>query len=129
MIKKHTTEIPIAPVAKPRMTRSDKWKKRPATEKYWNFKDELNALVKGDLSPVFLADFHVAMPKSWSEKKKKEFDGKPHQVRPDGDNFVKALKDCLCEEDSYVYDGRYRKFWAREGKIVLTEYEDTYEVD
>ncbi len=26
-------------VAKPRMTRSDKWKERPATSKYWAFKD------------------------------------------------------------------------------------------
>ena len=26
---------PVEPVAKPRMTRSDRWKKRPVVEKYW----------------------------------------------------------------------------------------------
>ena len=34
----------IVPVAKPRMTQSDKWKKRPATDKYWKFKDDLKML-------------------------------------------------------------------------------------
>ena len=31
----------IVHVAKPRMTQSDKWKKRPATTKYWKYKDDL----------------------------------------------------------------------------------------
>lgn len=61
------------------------------------------------------------MPQSWNEKKKAAFDGKPHQVRPDVDNFLKALLDALCAEDSYVYDVHAQKFWARKGSIILTE--------
>ena len=36
----------IIPVAKPRMTQSDKWKKRPATEKYWKYKDSFILLIQ-----------------------------------------------------------------------------------
>ena len=34
----------IVPVAKPRMTQSDKWKKRPVVQKYWKYKDDLKLL-------------------------------------------------------------------------------------
>lgn len=62
------------------------------------------------------------MPNSWPEKKKAEYDGKPHQKKPDIDNYLKAFLDALCSDDSYVYDARAQKFWAREGSIELTEY-------
>lgn len=62
------------------------------------------------------------MPKSWPEKVKVEFDGKPHQVKPDADNYLKAFMDALCDDDSYIYDARVQKFWARKGSIILTEY-------
>ena len=103
------------------MVQSDKWKKRPATEKYWKFKDDINKLVRGDLGSQFDIDFYVSMPKSWSKKKKAEYDGKPHQQRPDIDNFLKSFMDSLCEDDSHVWDVHPRKFWAYEGRIELTE--------
>lgn len=114
-------EIPVAPVSKPRMTQSDKWKKRPAVLRYFQFKDDLNTLVKGTLDPRFDVVFHVPMPKSWTKKKKVEYDGKPHQQKPDIDNYLKAFMDALCADDSYVYDAHPEKYWAREGKIILTE--------
>ncbi len=120
-MKKPTIMIPVAPVAKPRMTRSDKWKQRPAVMKYWRFKDELHLHVKGTLDPKFDVIFYVPMPKSWSEKKKTAFFRKPHQQRPDVDNFTKGLMDSLCKEDSHVYDVRMQKYWAYEGSIELTE--------
>jgi Holliday junction resolvase RusA-like endonuclease len=103
------------------MTRSDQWKKRPATTRYWEFKDALRAEVRGNLEPCFDIDFFIPMPKSWSHKKKAEMSGKPHQVKPDVDNFLKAFMDCLCEDDSYIWDVHPRKFWAATGAIELTE--------
>lgn len=111
--------LPVEPVAKPRMTRSDKWRKRPAVVKYHNYKDQLDNEHIGDLPPEFFAVFHVPMPQSWSEKKKKAMFGKPHQQRPDVDNFGKGLLDALCLEDSYVYDVRFRKQWSVLGGIEL----------
>ena len=40
-LNKSNISINIQPVAKPRMTRSDRWKKRPVVLKYWQFKDAL----------------------------------------------------------------------------------------
>lgn len=61
------------------------------------------------------------MPASWSARKKNLYDGKPHQVKPDIDNYLKAFMDALCEDDSYVYDVRATKEWACEGSIILIE--------
>ena len=65
----------IVPVAKPRMTQSDKWKKRPVVQKYWKYKDDLKLLCflcrwqpKDDLDVKFV----LPMPKSWSERKKRK---------------------------------------------------------
>lgn len=113
--------IPIAPVPKPRMTQRDKWKKRPIVERYFQFKDEIHTLVRGDLDARFTVVFYIAMPASWSVKKKELYNGKPHQNKPDIDNYLKAFMDALCSDDSYVFDAQAQKFWAEEGRIELTE--------
>ena len=117
--------ININPVSKPRMTRSDKWRKRTCTSKFWGFKDEL--ILKCNITGlrtlpgrIESIDFFIEMPKSWSEKKRKEMDGKPHQVKPDIDNILKAVQDCLCEKDQHIHHiGRLSKSWAYEGKIEI----------
>ena len=45
--------------------------------------------------------------------------GKPHQQKPDKDNLEKALLDALCEDDSYIYDGRVSKYWSDAGYIEI----------
>jgi len=115
----------IAPVSKPRMVRSDKWKKRPATNSYWAYKDELklNANMKGlgtlpgDIDVI---QFIIPMPSTWSEKKKRDYDAEPHLQRPDLDNFLKGLQDCLCTEDSHIWRiKRLSKIWGRKGQIII----------
>ena len=109
----------IKPVAKPRQTRSDKWKTRPAVMKYRAFKDECR------LNKVELPDFgaHVTFvipfPKSYSLKKRKNLDGKPHVQVPDVDNLAKALMDAIFGDDSCVYDIRISKYWGYSGKIII----------
>lgn len=127
-----TIQIPITPVSKPRMTKRDTWRtdenhpdpnkrKRPAVVKYHNFVNELKSLVKGELDPRFDIVFLIPMPKSWPKKKKAEMYGKPHQDKPDIDNYLKAFMDAMCSNDSYVFDAHPRKYWAYEGRIDLTE--------
>jgi len=112
--------INVDPVAKPRMTRQDKWKQRPVVVRYRAYCDELRLkvgkYVPGDtVSVVFI----VPMPKSWSNKKKALMNGKPHQQTPDIDNFQKAFLDALCESDSHVWDIRAVKLWGTSGKIII----------
>ena len=60
------------------------------------------------------------MPKSWSKKKKIEFNGKPHQQRPDLDNYLKAWKDSVYEEDAVVWRVKASKLWTDElGHILI----------
>ena len=109
----------ITPCPKPRQTRSDKWKQRPSVMRYRAFKDEIR--LHGVTLPV--AGWHVTfimpMPRSWSESKKRVYDGMPHQQRPDKDNLEKALLDALFEDDSMVWDGRVTKRWGRVGMIII----------
>lgn len=111
--------IPLEPVPKPRMTRSDRWKKRTTVVRYFAFCDQLRLLWKEPVPPELALRFYITMPKSWSKKKKLDMDGKPHQQRPDIDNLVKAFLDALCEDDSYVYKIHCEKYWSTDGRIEV----------
>ena len=114
----------IKPVPKPRMTRRDKWRKRPCVVRYHAFKDQVR------VSGIKLPDggawilFKVPMPKSWSLKKKAEMLGTPCRSVPDVDNYLKALLDACYLDDSCVWDIRVTKQWATEGAIEIREIEN-----
>ena len=115
----NTTIYPIAPCAKPRMTQSDKWKKRKCTSAYWKFKDAVKKLrVRVPESHSHII-FILPMPKSWSEKKKAEMEGKPHQQTPDKDNLEKGLLDAVFGQDCHVWDSRVSKKWGESGAIII----------
>jgi Holliday junction resolvase RusA-like endonuclease len=110
----------IDPCPKPRMSQSDRWRSRPATDRYWIFKDKLK-LLWGDrpISETMHLIFVVQMPKSWSSKKCQQMNGKPHQVRPDVSNLLKAFEDSLLHEDSVLWDIRSTKIWGEKGSIIV----------
>lgn len=117
-------KIPITPMPKPRMTRADAWKKRPVVQKYWAYKDELCLWCNEKdltLGKTLIVQFDLPMPKSWSKKKKAEMLGQTHEARPDTDNLMKALKDCLLTEDSQVHTELGRKRWSDHGAIRILE--------
>lgn len=117
--------FPINPVPKPRMVRSDKWKKRAIVEKYFAFCNQLK-LDAGPWEPPAAGmkiSFFVSMPKSWTAKKKDKMEGKPHTQRPDLDNFVKAFLDALCSDDSHIWSLKATKRWTRTGKgCIVVDY-------
>jgi len=111
-------------MAKPRMTKSDKWNQRPATSKYWAFKDLLTmqARIQGFvLSDQIKIVAHLPMPKSWSKKKRGEFAFEPHQQKPDIDNIIKSVQDILMKEDSTIWEVHALKYWteAPGGKLII----------
>lgn len=113
--------IRIKPVPKPRMTRADKWKKRPSVVAYREFADELRLKFKGEVPEKIRIIFHMPMPKSWSFKKRVAHLDEPHQQKPDIDNLVKAVLDALCEDDSFVYSVYATKVWDKEAGIDIYE--------
>jgi Holliday junction resolvase RusA-like endonuclease len=111
----------ITPMGKPRMTRADKWKKRPEVLRYRVFCDEVR-LHKVQLPESdFHVPFSIPMPPSWSKKKRQQFNGQPHQSKPDMDNLMKALMDAIYEDDAHIWDGRITKRWGEAGRIVIRE--------
>lgn len=117
--KENMIKYKIKPCAKPRMTQADKWKHRPTVMKYWAFKDRVKQLnIKLPVCDSHVT-FYVAMPESWSDKKKAEMYLKPHQSNTDVDNFLKALMDGVYGNDSCVWDVRITKIWDYEGSIII----------
>lgn len=113
--------IPLVPVPKVRMTQRDRWAKRPAVVRYYQFCDELRRLWGQQEVPESLfIIFTMPMPNSWSKKKRIEMLGKPHKQRPDIDNLIKAYLDALCEDDSYVHEVHAYKRWGEEGTIQVS---------
>jgi Holliday junction resolvase RusA-like endonuclease len=110
----------ITPVAKPRQTRADVWKKRPAVLRYRAFADECRLKMTDVVLDGARVIFHVPMPRSWSKKKKVEMNTRPHRQVPDIDNYAKALLDSLYESDSHVADICLSKRWAIEGSIEIS---------
>ena len=110
-----------APMGKPRMTRSDKWKKRPKVMRYRAFADGIRAAC-GDVPSNpdgVIVTAHCPMPPSWSKKKQAEHDGRPMRQTPDWDNIGKAVCDALFEEDSMIWFGVTIKFWCPVGQERL----------
>jgi len=114
--------IEIDPVPKPRMTQSDRWKKRPCVLRYRSFCDELRAktltaryVPDGQIK----VDFVVPMPPSWTKKKRQQMNLDPHRQTPDLDNLVKAFLDALMVDDSGIHSINAKKIWGDIGQIII----------
>lgn len=117
----------IDPKPAPRMVRSDKWAKRKVVEDCYSWRNALRLMANAqgyNLTPDLTIHFIVPMAESWSEKKKRLFDGKPHQQRPDIDNLAKNIMDTFSVEDGFVYKLNAIKVWGRKGQIIITEKND-----
>ena len=116
-------EIAITPMGKPRMVRSDSWKKRPCVTRYWAFKDELNYLCNQAgyrQGEELYATFHFPMPKSWTKKKRLEKVGQRHDQKSDVDNTSKAILDCLLPSgDEKVHLLAVNKVWSEHPSITF----------
>jgi len=108
----------IKPIAKPRMTRADKWKERPAVLRYRAFKDEVRLNNIQIPVPCKLI-FFIEMPKSWSKKLRVEQDGAPHQQAPDIDNLIKGLFDAIYTEDAHIWGVHAEKRWAQVPGMIV----------
>lgn len=115
-----TKIITIDPMGAPRLVRSDKWGKRPVVQRYHAYKDTIRyELPSYELPPVLKIEFHIAMPPSWSKKKRAAMLGQYHQSKPDIDNLVKGFMDAFHTDDAHVAVVHAGKYWAETGSIRL----------
>lgn len=71
------------------------------------FRDKIKQAVLANYGPMpptqdLFVFFMFKTPKSWSKKKAKAHEFKPHLIRPDVSNTYKLLEDSLYEEDSMI---------------------------
>ena len=112
----------IEPVAKPRMTRQDKWLNppqkyrgkewpRPVVKKYRQFENQVIAAklqLPQDGAHVI---FRIPMPQSWSDKKKTEMHGPLHKQLPELDNLLNAISLAVYRNDAVISDVWVTKVW------------------
>jgi Holliday junction resolvase RusA-like endonuclease len=118
--------VPGEPIAKPRQTRSDKWKERPCVVRYREWADRARAAVGAVPSQAQHADIiiYLPLPQSLSAKKRSAMAGTPHRVKPDIDNLVKSALDALLKRDQGIYELRAKKFWEDKNgpRVEITLY-------
>lgn len=126
-------EFLINPMGKPRMTQRDKWLNPPRTPilKHRIAKQGMQAYAlmnKCVLKEQFKITFVLAMPDSWSNKKKAQMDGSAHRQKPDLDNLLKFVMDALLPEgDEKVHTITALKRWGYEGKVIIEQHDNTEE--
>lgn len=114
--------LEIDPVPAPRQVRSDTWDPSPSVLRYRAFRDTLRYLTNRHqyvLGDELHIEFFLAMPPSWSKKKREAMYLKPHQQKPDTDNLVKAFCDAMTDEDSGVWHIDAAKYWSEKGGILI----------
>lgn len=111
--------VPGDPVPKPRMTKADVWKQRPAVLRYREYGDRIRDAYRAAGALPISADVHgicvmawIAIPKSWSAKKRDAMDQQPHRQRMDADNILKSVADHLFEDDCALWTMSVRKIWS-----------------
>lgn len=126
MKKKFTIVVPGAAVAKPRMTRRDKWAKRDNVMRYRAWADHVRLIAHAAggvpeaeriLDVSWVARFEP--PASTSKKKRAVMIGTLHRNKPDRDNIDKAVLDVLFKEDQGIASGTIRKEWADQASLTI----------
>ena len=111
---------PIDPTPQTRRTRSETWKPRPGSSRYYAFRDDVRlrhvTAMRCGQGVIFL----LPIPKSTSKKERARLMGTPHMNKPDVDNLEKALLDSIWPEgDQEVWDWRCSKLWWDRGAIIF----------
>ena len=119
----NTYTVPGEPVAKPRMTRQDKWIQRPKVVKYRGYADRVRLFCKGRCGGRIRMVFYMPLPNSYSKKKKAEMAGTPHLGTPDCDNMIKGVCDALMGDDRGIWYIEAAKYWEdAEGPRTVISY-------
>jgi len=114
--------IPLIPCPAPRMTKADKWKKRPCVLRYFQFRDDLKRLKVFEVPMDRKIVFIMPMPNSWPKKRTLMLDGQPHKQKPDLDNLLKSLLDGVYGDDSHIWRlSGLEKRWGKQGAIIFEE--------
>ena len=115
------TRLLITPRGYLRRTRQGRFS--DAAKSYHEYMNSLKVLARAEgftLGDAFDVVFYMPMPKWWSQAKRDQMRGRPHQQTPDYSNCLKALEDALHPEDKKIWAVDGEQCWADEGAIVIS---------
>lgn len=122
-------------MGKPRMTRSDKWKRRDCVLQYRSWADlarhcirqQVGKLPNAEQTTAIRFDAYHRPPSSLSKKKAAALIGTRKRTRPDADNILKCL-DAMWTQDAALGDLSVTRRWDWEPRLEVTiEYETSIE--
>ena len=108
-------------VGKPTMVRGDKWKERPCVLAYRAFCDALRYKAFGKNTKQKLASPAALSVTCYFRAKEIIWDNRPHAVKPDADNILKAVSDALFSNDHMIYRTHCEKYWSMSKDMVIVE--------
>ena len=104
--------VPGVPVAKPRQTRSDKWKKRPCVLRYREWADKARQAMYDATGTVSMIGGQLDVIAYFPTRSGWRSPGSVHKLKPDADNILKAVSDAICRnEDQMIHDMSVKKRW------------------
>lgn len=119
---------PMALVPKPRMSQRDRWSPRPCVLRYRACCDELR-LRGARLPHRYVLIVVVAMPRSWSKRKRCELENQPCLQKPDMSNYLKTIEDALVPNDERLWSVKGIKIWGTAPAVIILRAGDTPQTD
>lgn len=104
------------PVAKPRMSSSDKYKMRPCVMHYRAWCDLARYKAFGKNKKIQLTAPTILRVRIFLADGTRQHRVGPHGQKPDVSNILKAVEDALFLNDELIYDVHGTKLWADGGK-------------
>lgn len=119
----------VEPMGCVRMTQRGKWTS-PAAQRYIAYKGTLSWLLQKRWASEptecicgIKITFYMPIPKSWSQKKRKEHEGQLHNKKPDIDNIIKGLFDAangiIWKDDNQVARVEAEKRYSSQPRIEM----------
>lgn len=132
----HKFFVPGVPIAKPRLTKSSHWGKTMPDGSFqyynksvgmyfeWSSKCRKAATSTDEKMPLdhpyvgITATFIFPIPNHFSDKKRRDCEGRRMETRPDLDNLLKGVMDSIFHKDSIISSATVLKRYAYEGEQV-----------
>lgn len=116
MIKRAKYVVKTRPIGAPRMTKRDKWAKRPCVVDYFAYRDVLRLSVGKLPEADSVTEFSF---QAFFRAKNKEDIGSFHRAKPDLDNIQKGILDALFAKDQGIARCVQEKRWGLEDCIII----------
>lgn len=122
-----TYEIPGKPIPLQRPRMCGKFVYDPQKKEKKEYREKIeklrDAIFPCSTPMKLIVEYHMPIPKSYSQKRSLECEKQPHVKKPDLSNLIKftedALNGLLWKDDAYISEIAAKKIYSKEPKTVF----------